>query len=201
MPNSPEYERSVADTRSSIRNHPEHGHSANTSPNAQFASNDIQNVVRNEIESPSERNNSATVMAAIQRPPVPVKSTGFTPPNAPFQGLYSVHPLTQSNHNVLPLIFRKFTESDYDYSDSEEDAAMEIQRNEPMGQNVDNTELRLLIAKYEKFGMDIERGHSLRLFEDPYGDDWRNRLCPYCLSVVWTKEHRAECLFIPKCIM
>ena len=116
---------------------------------------------------------------------------------------HSVYPLPQNNIDALPLVFRQFTESDYDYSDSEENAAMDFQRNEPMErneQNVDNTELRLLMAKYEKFGIVIERGHSLGLFDDPDGDDWRNRLCPYCLMVCWTKKHRAECLFIPKCI-
>ena len=77
---------------------------------------------------------------------------------------HSVYPLPQNNIDALPLVFRQFTESDYDYSDSEENAAMDFQRNEPMErneQNVDNTELRLLMAKYEKFGIVIERGHSL----------------------------------------
>ena len=61
---------------------------------------------------------------------------------------------------------------------------MEIQRNDPMdrnGRNTDNIELDLLMAKYEKFGIHIECGRSLELFEDRIGTDFRNRLCPYCL--------------------
>ena len=96
------------------------------------------------------------------------------------------------NQNVQKLIFRQFTESDYVYSDSENDAAMEIQRNQ--------NEMKLLMAKHDEFGDGIDCDRGLQLFEDPDGSDLRNRLCPYCLMVLWSPEHRKECLFIPQCL-
>ena len=96
------------------------------------------------------------------------------------------------NQNVQKLIFRQFTESDYVYSDSENDAAMELQRND--------NEMKLLMAKHDEFGDGIDCDRGLQLFEDPDGCDLRNRLCPYCLMVLWSPEHRKECLFIPQCL-
>lgn len=83
------------------------------------------------------------------------------------------------------MMFQQIRDSDYDYSDSEDDGAVQIQN----GQNEGRILMDLLMAKHREFGSGYyEAG------------DFRIRMCPYCLSVAWTSEHCKECLFIPTCI-
>ena len=100
----------------------------------------------------------------------------------------SVHALHQSNHNAPPLIFRQFTESDYDYSDSEEDAAMEMQRKEQMasnGQRADKIKVddSNLVEEKENVIAD-ERGGAVAesLPGSKVEDDDDNKLCIVCMD-------------------
>ena len=105
------------------------------------------------------------------------------------------------NHNEpYSLIFRQFTESDYDYSDSEEEEAEQPKYGitERREHSFHSVEMDLLMAKHNKFGNQSETDHNLELFDDPSGCDSRNKLCPYCLMVIWSEIHRKECLFMPK---
>ena len=102
----------------------------------------------------------------------------------------------RSHNEENMLIFRQFTASDYDYSDSEQDDIAEIERNRQMP-----IEMELLLAKYDKFSDDLHAEiPNLHLFEDLIGNDLRNRLCPHCLMFIWTEQHHKECLFIPQCL-
>ena len=100
----------------------------------------------------------------------------------------------RSHNEENMLIFRQFTASDYDYSDSEQDDIAEIEWSRQMP-----IEMELLMAKHDKFSDNLNaKILKLPLFEDPIGNDLRNRLCPYCLLVIWTEQHHKECLFIPQ---
>ena len=108
------------------------------------------------------------------------------------------------NHNEsCSLIFRQFTESDYDYSDSEEEEAEQpkYEITERTEHSLHSVEKDLLMAKHNKFGTQSETDHNLELFDDPNDCDLRNKLCPYCLMVIWSEIHRKECLFMPKCLI
>ena len=101
----------------------------------------------------------------------------------------------QTRNTEHRLIFQRFTASDYNYSDSEQDHIV------PIDTKNMSIEMQLSRAKHNEFIADLDgRIPNLQLFEDPIGNDLRNRLCPYCLMIIWTERHRQECLFIPQCL-